>query len=256
MKRFLLGVIYSCAVALFYNNAYGAMLNDSLVVVLAQWAKNERHVYRYSQYEYVVTAGDTIINSRFNRDFEVVVDDSTEHLFSLKFSRLTLPSQADSIAIDEVPLRLMTNRNGALIKVLNWDAYLAWRDNDVELTSDDLMPFVSMLSFNGKKLHLGYDYQGSQIIPGNEIERNDSVKSTSRMSVTRDFINSGEYGLITINTITRYFTLDNDSPLPIFDKFTQIVDSEKGWTMATYSERRRKTANGENVTAWTIKLLD
>ena len=241
---------------LFSSNAFGAILDDSTVVVLAQWDKKEKHTFIYSRLDYEILGADTILNSNISREFVIEVDDSTQHLYSLKYSRKNLPSKGDSIVLDEVPLMLMTNHNGALIKVLNWDSYLAWRNNDVENTSDDLMPYVSMLSFNGKRLRLNYDYRGSQIIPGHEVGGVDSVKSSSHMIITRDFINSGEYGLLTINTITEYFSLKGNSTLPLVDKFTQIVDSEKGWPMATYSERRRKTSKGVNVSAWSIKLLN
>lgn len=248
-------IITLCCIAFFSSEAYGALLNDSMVVVLADWNKNEKHTFRYSQYTYEIIDNDTIIKSRYVRDFIVVVDDSTQHLYSLKYNRLDMPSKGDSLAIDEQPLQLMTNHNGALIKVLNWDAFLAWRKNDVGKTSDDLMPFVSMLSFNGKKLRLNYDYRGSQIVAGHEVLQQDSVKSVSNMIVSRDFIDEREYDLITINTSTNYYTLNTGTSIPLVDKFTQIVDSKKGWALATYSERRRKFLGGEEVLSWNIKLV-
>lgn len=241
--------------AFFSGEAYGVLLNDSMVVVLADWNKNEKHTFRYSQCIYEIIDNDTIVKSSYVRDFIVVVDDSTQHLYSLKYNRLDMPTSGDSLAIDEQPLLLMTNHNGALIKVLNWDAYLAWRNNDVEKTSDDLMPFVSMLSFNGKKLRLNYEYKGTQIVAGHEVMQQDSVKLVSNMIVSRDFIDKREYDLITVNTSTNYYTLNTESSIPLVDNFTQIIDSKKGWPLATYSERRRKSLRGEEVLSWNIKLL-
>lgn len=256
MKRVFVFISTICLVVLWHNVACGAMLNDSMVVVLAKWNKNEKHIFRYMQYEYEVTDADTLYRKNFNRDFIVEVDDSSAHLYSLTFGRTQLPSNKDSIILDEFPLRLMTNHNGALIKVLNWDAYLSWRKNDVEQTSDDLMPFVAMLSFNGKRLNLNHAYNGSQLIAGHEIECEDSIMSHSKMIVTQDFASAGHHNLITINTLTSYTYVTDDSPIPVIDKFTQVVDSENGWAIATYSERRKVMDRGEIVSGWQIKLLD
>lgn len=256
MKQVFVFISTICLVVLWHNSAYSAMLNDSTVVVLTKWNKNEKHIFRYMQYEYEVAEADTLYRKNFNRDFIVEVDDSSAHLYLLTFSRTQLPSSKDSILLDEFPLRLMTNHNGALIKVLNWDAYLSWRKNDVEQTSDDLMPFVAIFSFNGKRLNLNHSYDGSQLIAGHEIECEDSIVSHTKMIATQDFASTGQYNLVTINTTTTYTDDGNNSPIPIIDKFTQVVDSENGWAIATYSERRKVMKRGKIVSGWQIKLLD
>ncbi len=257
MRNCLLPILLLfCGVTLCFNVAIGAMINDSTVVVLAKWLKNERHLMRYSQYEYVLHGNDTIFNSVFCRDFTIVVDDSTTHLYSLSCDRKNKPTKADSIILDEFPLRLVTNHSGALIKVLNWDAYLAWRDNDVEKTSDALFPYVSLLSFNGKRLKLNHKYVGTQVVPGYEVAFPDSVVSQSQMIVTQDFKRSGDYGLVTVKTVTTYRDKTEMCPIDLFDKFTQVVDSENGWAIATYSSRHDKRGRYEKVTGWNIKLLD
>ena len=253
MKFFIKVITFFIVVSL--NVAHGAIINDSTIVVLANWKKHESQIYKYSQYNYKVCGTDTIDKSKFSRDFIVEVDDSTQHLYSLKYSRCALPSSGDSIVLDEFPLQLMTNHSGGLIKVLNWESYLAWRNNDVERTSDDLMPFVAMLSFNGKRLKVNYEYSGTQIVGGCEVGLNDSVMSMSKMTITQDFKQDGAYEIITINTLTTYSNIIDGSPIPVYDKFTQVVDSENGWTLATYLIRCRKDENGENVESWTIKLL-
>ena len=255
MKQFFSILILLVASALFYNNVYATNAIDSSVVISANWKKNDTHIFQYTQSHYEINNNDTIVFSKYSRDFNVQVKDSTTHLFLLEFKRSSLPSEGDSIILDEVPLQLMTNHSGALIKVLNWDAYLAWRNNDIELTSDDLMPYVSMMSFNGKKLKLYHDYKGAQNVSGHEVELNDSVKSITHMRATQDFIDKGESNLITINTTTAYHNLTTLSPIPLFDTFMQVVDSNSGWPLATYSERRRKIASSEIVKAWDIKLL-
>ena len=244
-----------CFEVLWYNVAYSAMLNDSIVVIQSNWNKHEKHRFRYMQYEYEVTDVDTVFRKSFYRDFIVEVDDSTAHLYSLTYNRVQLPICNDSIILDEFPLRLMTNHRGALIKVLNWDAYLSWRKNDVELTSDNLFPFVAILSFNGKRLRLNYPYEDTQMIAGHEIECNDSVLSHINMIATQDFATNGLHNLITINTTTTYTDSMGYCTIPICDKFTQVVDSENGWAIATYSERRRKIRCGEEVAGWQIKLI-
>lgn len=255
MKQFFSIMISLIASALLYNNVYATIVKDSSVVISANWEKNEDHIFRFSQFNYEIKNNDTIVYSKYSRDFNVQVKDSTTHLFLLEFKRSTLPSEGDSIILDEVPLQLMTNHSGALIKVLNWDAYLAWRNNDIELTSDDLMPYVSMLSFNGKNLKLHYEYKGVQNVPGYEVELKNSVKSITHMRATQDFIDKGESNLITINTTTAYHNLTTLSPIPLFDTFVQVVDRNSGWPLATYSERRRKSSSGEIVKSWDIKLL-
>lgn len=255
-NRLLPILLLFSGVTLCFNVAHGAMINDSTVVVLAKWSKNEKHLMRYSQYEYELHGNDTIFNSVFSRDFTIVVDDSTTHLYSLSCCRKNKPTVSDSIVLDEFPLRLMTNHSGALIKVLNWDAYLAWRDNDAENTSDALFPYVSLLSFNGKRLRLNHKYMGTQVVPGYEVALPDSVVSQSQMIATQDFKYSGDYGLITVNTVTTYSVGTENRPIDLFDKFTQVVDSEHGWAIATYSSRHDKRGQYEKVTGWNIKLLD
>lgn len=255
MKRGLVLISVVCFVVLWSDVAYSAILNDSIVVTLAKWNKQEKHLFRYMQYEYEVTDTDTLFRKSFYRDFIVAVDDSTAHLYSLTYNRTQSPTSNDSIILDEFPLRLMTNHSGALIKVLNWDAYLTWRKNNVELTSDDLMPFVALLSFNGKRLKLNHLYEASQFVAGHEIECEDSVLSHTKMIATQDFVSSGQYNLVTINTTTTYTDDGNNSPIPIIDKFTQVVDSECGWAIATYYERRKNMKRGDVVSGWQIQLI-
>lgn len=188
-------IIVLFIVLLLYNNAQCAILDDSTIIVLAKWNKHERHLFRYSEFQYEVKNGDTIKHGGFSRDFTIEVDDSTEHLFSLCYEREKLPLINDSIVLDEKPLRLMTNRNGALIKVLNWDSYLDWRNNDVEKTSDALFPFVSLLSFNGKRLKLNNLYCGNSKEDGSNWGYSSEIVSESKMMATRDFEQTGELSL-------------------------------------------------------------
>ena len=237
--------------------AVGATLNDSTVVVLADWQKAEKHLFRYFFDQYEVNDSDTIVGKCICRDFTIEVDDSTQHLYSLTYNRVSLPTGADSIVLDEFPLRLMTNHNGALIKVLNWDSYLAWRENDVERCSDDLFPFVSLLSFNGKRLQLNKTYSGTQSVKPQEIGLNGvDIVSNSSMTVTRDFEKNGEYALLTIETITTYHKKEDNSPIPVSDYFRQVVDSDKGWPLATYSSRSEAKGKSLYVTTWKIMLID
>lgn len=256
MKRGFVLISVVCFVVLWSNVVYSAILNDSIVVTLAKWNKQEKHLFRYMQYEYEVTDADTIFQKSLCRNFIVEVNDSTTHLYSLTYNRTQLPTNNDSIILDEFPLHLMTNHSGALIKVLNWDAYLTWRKNNVELTSDDLMPFVAILSYNGKRLKLNHLYEASQIVAGYEIECEDSVLSHTKMIATQDFASTGLYNLVTINTTTTYTDDANCSPIPINDKFTQVVDSDSGWAIATYYERRKITKRGDVISGWQIKMID
>lgn len=250
-------IIVLFIVLLLYNNAQCAILDDSTIIVLAKWNKHERHLFRYSEFQYEVKNGDTIKHGGFNRDFTIEVDDSTEHLFSLCYEREKLPLINDSIVLDEKPLRLMTNRNGALIKVLNWDSYLDWRNNDVEKTSDALFPFVSLLSFNGKKLRLNNFYRGQQLVNGQKVGMNGMVESKSEMIVSRDYEYLGEFDLVTIKTKTSYIDKNNeDSPIPFTEEFTQVIDSYNGWAIATYFEQKKQINNGVVVDVWNIKLLN
>lgn len=254
MVRFI-KIILIFIVIFFGNTIHAAILNDSIVVVLADWNKKEKHLFRYTQYEYKIVDGDTIETNSFYRDFYVEVSDSTQHLYSLKYSRVQMPTKCDSIPLDEFPLQLMTNRNGALIKVLNWDSYLQWRNNDVEITSNDIYPYVSILSFNGKRLNLKHRYNGSQKVNGVKFGCSEPIVSKSEMIIGRDFEKTGEYELITIKTTTTYYKSE-DSPIPVVDNFMQMIDSENGWALATYFERNKKERNIETVNAWNIKLLD
>lgn len=247
-------IIILFIMSLLYNNAQCAILDDSTIIVLAKWNKHDRHLLRYSEFQYEVKNGDTLKHRCLSRDFTIEVDDSTEHLFSLCYERVKLPLINDSIVLDEMPLRLMTNRNGALIKILNWDTYLDWRNNNVEKTSEELFPFVSLLSFNGKKLRLNNIYSGQQLINGKKFGMEGMVESESEMFVSRDYEYMGEFDLITIKTKTSY--KNNDSPIPITDEFTQVVDSYNGWAIATYFERRKQINNGVMIDGWNIKLLD
>ncbi len=231
------------------------MLDDSTIVVLATWKKNEHHIFNYSRDKYEIKGVDTIKSGNIARRFKVLVDDSTQHLYSLKYIRLDMPSMADSIPLDEFPLRLMTNRNGAFMKVLNWDGYLAWRNNNIETTSNALFPYVSMISFNGKKLRLNYHYRGMALINGNMIGVKDSIKSESDMVVTQDFRSLGNYELITVTTTTKYSFNTKESPIPIIDKFTQVIDSNNGWPIATYFERRKEDNGVILLDTWDIKLI-
>ncbi len=236
--------------------AHAIILDDSTIVVLATWKKNEHHIFNYSRCKYEIKDVDTIQIGNIARSFKVLVDDSTQHLYSLKYIRLDKPSRVDSIPLDESPLRLMTNRNGALMKVLNWDGYLAWRQNDIEATSATLFPYVAMLSFNGKKLRLNYHYHGMALVNGDVIGIKDSIKSESDMVVSQDFRNLGNYELITVTTSTKYRYKTNDSPIPVTDKFTQVIDSKKGWPIATYFERRKDDGGVIILDTWNIKLID
>ena len=236
--------------------AHAIILDDRTIVVLATWKKNEHHIFNYSRCKYEIKDVDTIKIGNIARSFKVLVDDSTQHLYSLKYIRLDKPSRVDSIPLDESPLRLMTNRNGALMKVLNWDGYLAWRQNDVDATSASLFPYVAMLSFNGKKLRLNNHYKGKALIGGEVIGISDSIKSESEMVVTQDFQDLGNYELITVTTFTKYRYKTNNSPIPITDKFTQVIDSNKGWPIATYFERRKDDGGVIILDTWNIKLID
>ncbi len=236
-------------------NASCAILNDSIVAVLADWNKGEKHLFNYLQYRYRIIGVDTIIECEYSRNFTIEVNDSTQHLYSLVYKRTVMPEYDDSIVIDEFPLRLMTNHNGALVKVLNWDSYLAWRNNDIEATSDALFPYVSLLSFNGKRLKLNNLYCGNSKEDGSNWGYSSEIVSESKMIATRDFEQTGEYELVTINTTTTYQNIDQ-SPIPVFDNFMQIIDSENGWAIATYFERKRYENEFEVVNGWNIKLLD
>ncbi len=236
--------------------AHAIILDDSTIVVLASWNKNEQHQFNYSQCNYEIKGTDTISAENIARRFKIIVDDSTQHLYSLNYVRINMPSIGDSIPLDESPLRLMTNCNGALLKVLNWDGYLAWRQNDVDVTSATLFPYVAMLSFNGKKLRLNYHYHGMAFVSGDVIGIKDSIKSESDMVVTQDFRNLGNYELITVTTSTKYRYKTNDSPIPVTDKFTQVIDSKKGWPIATYYERRKEEGETIVLNTWNIKLID
>ena len=254
MKKQVLCIIFSLLCCI---SAVGAMLDDSTIVVLADWQKTEKHYFRYFFDRYEVNSNDTIICQSICRDFTIEIDDSTQHLYSLIYNRVSLPTEADSTVLDEFPLQLMTNHNGALIKVLNWDSYLAWRDNDEELCSDDLFPYVSLLSFNGKRLQLNKTYSGSQLVKSSEIGlQGVDVVLKSSMTATRDFEKSGEYALITIETVSTYHAKDDDSPIPVTDYFKQVVDSDKGWPIATYSSRNEIKANTQYITSWKIMLID
>ena len=237
-------------------SSYAIMLDDSTIVVLTTWKKNEHHIFSYSRCKYEIKGVDTIKTRNIVRSFNVLVDDSTQHLYSLKYVRLDLPSMTDSIPLDEFPLRLMTNCNGALMKILNWEGYLAWRNNNVETTSNALFPYVSMLSFNGKKMRLNHHYRGMALNEGDMIGVEDSIKSESDMVVTQDFQSLGNYELITVTTTTKYSFNTQDSPIPIIDKFTQVIDSNNGWPIATYFERRKEDKGTILLDTWNIKLID
>ena len=252
----LFKIVFVISGMLFCNLAHSAILNDSTVVVLANWSKNECHKLSYSQNQYKICGKDTIKDKSIRRNFSIEVDDSTQHLYSLRFERLSEASLNDSIPLDEFPLRLMTNRNGALIKVLNWDAYLAWRQNDVELTSKHLFPYVSILSYNGKKLKLNHPYTGSQLLAGSKFGYVDSIVSETKMFATQDFEKSGEYELVTIKTITTYHLEKDNSPIPVEDKFVQVVDCNNGWPIATYFDRRTSQFDGILVESWSVKLIE
>ena len=242
--------------ALLENNVYAAVLNDSTVVVLADWNRGEKHLFRYSLNNYRISRIDTLYKRCISRDFTITIDDSTQHLYSLRYDRCNNPLKRDSIPLDIFPLKLMVNRNGALIKILNWDGYIVWGNNDIKKTSYELYPFVSLLSFNGKKLKLNQPYRDIEYISGEKIGVNDSIISKTEMVATRDFEKVGEYGLITINTVTTYQKNRDISSVLAIEKFSQIIDSDNGWAIATYFEKYIKKDDVDSIMSWNIKLID
>ena len=76
------------------------------------------------------------------------------------------------------------------------------------------------------------------------------------MFASQDFEKSGEYELVTIKTITTYHLEKDNSPIPVEDKFVQVVDCNKGWPIATYFDRRTSQFDGILVESWSVKLIE
>lgn len=256
MNRYLKVILISIVTLVISDIVYGATLNDSIVIISADWHKTEMHTFRYSKLTYDIIENDTIITTNFYRDFTIEIKDSTQHLYLLNYNRCEKPKNIDSTALDILPLRLMTNQNGALIKILNWDGFLAWNKGDIRKTSNNIFPFASLLSFNNKKLKLNHEYNSLQYTDGAEIDYPDSIISKTHMKITQDFLSNGEHDLITVNTQSTYYNKSGNIKIPTINFFKQIIDSNKGWAIATYSEKRKIDNNITNINAWNIILLD
>lgn len=253
MKITFFAIIGLVMLSLPYINAQTA--NDNSVTVIAKWHEHETHLYEYTQHKLVISDGDTTMTTEFSRKFTIEVNDSSQHFYLLKYHPAdTLPQQ--HLAIDSIPLELMTNHNGALIKVLNWDNYMALFQ-DIQVASDAIFPFAALVSYNGKSLKLDYKYQGAELVSGDKIGvSTDSIIAHTKMIASREFSGADAEALITVNTTTKYTLHDNPKPIGVTDYFKQVIDCSKGWAIATYIAREFTDETYSIIETKSIQLLD
>lgn len=231
--------------------------NDSTATIISKWNKHETHLFEITEQEYIITNRDTTTTVNYSRKFTVEVNDSTEHFYLLKYCDIDSDTARQHLAIDSISLKLMTNHNGALIKVINWEEYLPIYDNDNQAVSDAIFPYALLITFNGKNLKLKHKYKGVELVSGSKLEiQADSVIAHTEMIATREFTSNEANELITINTTTKYTFPDDLTPIGVSDYFTQVIDSSKGWAIATYIIREFTDGTMSIIRSKNIQLLD